>query len=110
MKIRPARPQDVAQITACICEAFLPYVERIGKQPARGAGIGRQLLEFAEAQAMRLGHVAVDLMTHQLMVENRALYGRIGYLAQGVVTQDGYARVHYRKALRADAPRGQRRR
>ena len=32
--VRRARPADAAAITACVCEAYLSYIERIGRQPA----------------------------------------------------------------------------
>jgi len=32
--IRPARQADVARVTACVCAAYLRYIERVGKQPA----------------------------------------------------------------------------
>jgi N-acetylglutamate synthase-like GNAT family acetyltransferase len=31
--IRAATPSDVAAITRCVCAAYFPYIERIGKQP-----------------------------------------------------------------------------
>lgn len=33
IEVRLAGPHDVPGITACVCEAYLPYVERIGRQP-----------------------------------------------------------------------------
>ena len=33
IEVRPAGPHDVPGIAACVCEAYLPYVERIGRQP-----------------------------------------------------------------------------
>jgi N-acetylglutamate synthase-like GNAT family acetyltransferase len=42
-------------------------------------GLGRRLLEFAEAETRRLGLAEVRLYTNALMTENRALYARIGY-------------------------------
>ena len=30
---RPARPEDAPTVTACVCEAYLHYIERIGTQP-----------------------------------------------------------------------------
>jgi N-acetylglutamate synthase-like GNAT family acetyltransferase len=41
-EIRSARTEDVAGITACVCEAYIQYIERIGKQP------GPMLEDFAE--------------------------------------------------------------
>lgn len=33
MVVRPAKPQDAPGIAACVCEAYVHYIERIGKQP-----------------------------------------------------------------------------
>jgi len=148
--LRPANPDDVAAITACVHEAFQPYVARIGRPPApmrvdyarviaersvfvaerehavvgvlvltttaegfllenvavspehRGQGVGRLLLEFAEAEARRLGHRSIYLYTHEKMTEARALYARIGYAEYDRRTEDGYARIYLRKLLPAE--------
>ena len=42
-------------------------------------GVGRALLEHAEAEARRAGFDSIYLYTHELMTENQALYARIGY-------------------------------
>ena len=31
--LRPAVPRDVPGITACVCEAYTPLIERVGRQP-----------------------------------------------------------------------------
>lgn len=31
--LRPALPHDVPGITACVCEAYTPLIERVGRQP-----------------------------------------------------------------------------
>jgi ribosomal protein S18 acetylase RimI-like enzyme len=49
----------------------------------RGTGVGRMLLEHAEAEAARRGFDAVHLLTHEKMSENLALYGGIGYEEYG---------------------------
>jgi ribosomal protein S18 acetylase RimI-like enzyme len=46
----------------------------------RGTGLGRALLQFAEAEARRAGYDAIHLYTHEQMTENLALYSRIGYV------------------------------
>jgi len=144
---RPAKPQDAPGIAACVCEAYVHYIERIGKQPGpmledyaeviqqfqvhvavaeakivgaivlkvtdegfyldnvsvrpavKGQGVGRLLLELAEAEACRQGYSSVYLATHELMTENRALYSRIGYVEYDHRVVNGYPRVFFRKAL-----------
>ena len=49
----------------------------------QGKGVGRVLLEFAEAEAVRRGWSEIVLYTHALMTENIALYRRIGYVGIG---------------------------
>jgi ribosomal protein S18 acetylase RimI-like enzyme len=46
----------------------------------RGMGVGRALLEFAEAEARRAGFDSIYLFTHEKMTENQELYARIGYV------------------------------
>ena len=68
--------------------------------PARqGLGLGRRLLAFAEAEALRRGYREIRLYTHQTMVENQRLYTSIGYEETGCGTEAGYDRVFMRKQL-----------
>jgi N-acetylglutamate synthase-like GNAT family acetyltransferase len=144
---RTATLQDVAGITACVCEAYVHYIERIGKRPGpmledfdetvrtaqvhvaeadgrivgvavfkindegfyldniavrpsvKGSGVGRSLLELAEAEARRQGFASIFLATHELMHENRALYGRVGYVEFDHRVVSGFPRVFLRKQL-----------
>ncbi|MFO1048739.1 MAG: GNAT family N-acetyltransferase [Geminicoccaceae bacterium] len=66
---------------------------------AQGKGHGRTLVAFAEAEARRRGHSQVRLYTHVLMVENVAIYGRLGFLETHRVTEKGYDRVYMTKRL-----------
>jgi ribosomal protein S18 acetylase RimI-like enzyme len=61
--------------------------------------LGRRLLAFAEAEAMRRGYREIRLYTHQTMTENHRLYAAIGYEETGRGTVDGYERVFMRKRL-----------
>jgi GNAT superfamily N-acetyltransferase len=147
LSVRPARPSDAPAVTAIVCAAYLPWIERIGRQPGpmlqdfaavieeadvhvavgggsvvgvivtkvtvegfyvdnvailpsvKGLGIGRLLLEFAEAEARRLGFKSLYLATHERMTENRDLYRRIGYVQYDARTVDGFPRVFMRKML-----------
>jgi ribosomal protein S18 acetylase RimI-like enzyme len=76
-------------------------LDNIAVCPARqGSGLGRRLLAFAEAEALRRGYREIRLDTHQTMVENQRLYASIGYEETGRGTEAGYDRVFMRKQLR----------
>jgi ribosomal protein S18 acetylase RimI-like enzyme len=76
-------------------------LDNLAVSPARqGLGLGRRLLAFAEAEALRRGYREVRLYTHQAMVENQRLYASIGYEEVGRGTEAGYDRVFMRKQLR----------
>lgn len=66
---------------------------------AQGRGLGRRLMDFAEEEARRQGFGEVRLYTHVMMVENIALYGRLGYEETGRGVQRGLERVFMRKRL-----------
>ena len=72
----------------------------IAVAPARqGSGLGRRLLAFAEAEAVRRGYREIRLYTHQTMSENQRLYAAIGYEETGRGAEAGYERVFTRKRL-----------
>lgn len=82
-------------------EGFL--VDNVAVHPSRqGTGLGRALLEYAEAAARRAGFDSVYLYTHEMMSENLALYARIGYIEYDRRTEGEFSRVFLRKQL----PRG----
>jgi ribosomal protein S18 acetylase RimI-like enzyme len=75
-------------------------VENVAVSPAaQGAGNGRRLLEFAERQAILAGLRRLTLYTNEVMAENIALYGRLGYRETGRRFEDGYHRVFMAKLL-----------
>lgn len=75
-------------------------LDNIAVHPScQGVGIGKVLLELAEVEARRQGYGSVCLYTHEKMVENQALYARIGYVEFARRAEKGYARVYMRKAL-----------
>jgi ribosomal protein S18 acetylase RimI-like enzyme len=76
-------------------------LDNVAVSPAhQGLGLGRRLLAFAEAEALRRGYSEMRLYTHQTMVENQRLYASIGYVETGRGTEAGYNRVFMRKQLR----------
>jgi GNAT superfamily N-acetyltransferase len=65
----------------------------------QGKGLGRKLLEFAEATAGAAGYGSISLYTNEMMVENIGLYGRIGYVETHRAEEYGFRRVYMRKVL-----------
>jgi GNAT superfamily N-acetyltransferase len=66
----------------------------------RGEGIGRLLLEHAEALAAAQGLTELRLYTQAAMTENVAMYPRLGWTETGRRTDDGLERVFFSKWLR----------
>ncbi len=79
-------------------EGFL--VDNVAVAPAhQGRGVGRALLEHAEAAARGAGFDWIYLYTHELMTENQALYARIGYVEYARRLHGDARLVYMRKAL-----------
>jgi len=79
-------------------EGFL--INNVAVHPShRGTGLGRALLEFAEAEARRAGFDSIYLYTHEKMTENLALYSRIGYVEYDRRSQGAFSLVYLRKHL-----------
>src|SRR3954447_10370837 len=56
-------------------------IDNVAVDPSRrGTGLGRRLLELAEARARARGVDGLALYTHSTMTDNLALYRRIGYV------------------------------
>ncbi|MFN8401499.1 MAG: GNAT family N-acetyltransferase [Anaerolineales bacterium] len=62
-----------------------------------GKGVGRIMLEHAEAEAKRQGFESIYLFTHEKMVENQTLYKKIGYIEYDRRLEMGRKRVYMRK-------------
>lgn len=75
-------------------------IENIAVDPsAQGAGLGRQLMEFAELQASAQGRHRLTLYTNEVMVENLAIYRHLGYREVEHRAEDGYRRVFMEKTV-----------
>ena len=75
-------------------------IDNVAVDPSRrGTGLGRALLELAEAEARRAGFDSIYLYTHERMVENLALYSRIGYVEYDRRQHGGATNVYLRKML-----------
>ncbi|KAL4881352.1 acyl-CoA N-acyltransferase [Aspergillus karnatakaensis] len=67
---------------------------------AQGKGYGRLLMNFAEEQARETGRDALELYTGVKMIENLALYQKLGFLEFERREEDGFERVFFRKELK----------
>lgn len=75
-------------------------LDNIAVDPARhGQGLGKRLMAFTEEEARRQRYDRVLLYTNEVMVENIALYRRLGYVEIKRVQVAGYDRVYLRKDL-----------
>ncbi|MGQ0677162.1 MAG: GNAT family N-acetyltransferase [Rhodospirillales bacterium] len=76
------------------------FVDTVGVDPAdQGKGVGRALMEFAEAEALRNGFGAVRLYTNAKMAENMPFYRGLGYEIAERRVEDGFDRVFFLKRL-----------
>lgn len=75
-------------------------LENVAVAPrARGTGLGRALIGFAEAEGARRGFARIVLYTHAKMTRNLDLYPRLGYRQTGRRTEAEMNRVFFEKAL-----------
>ena len=75
-------------------------IDNVAVHPSQqGRGVGRTLLDHAEAEARHAGFDSIYLYTHELMTENQALYARLGYVEYERRSERGFSRVFMRKAL-----------
>jgi ribosomal protein S18 acetylase RimI-like enzyme len=66
---------------------------------AQGRGFGVKLIAFAEARARAAGFAAIRLYTQDVMVENLALYARLGFVETHRAKELGLNRIYMSKAL-----------
>jgi ribosomal protein S18 acetylase RimI-like enzyme len=75
-------------------------IDNVAVDPSRrGTGLGRALLELAEAEARRAGFDSIYLYTHERMTENLELYSRIGYVEYDRRSRGDFSLVFMRKQL-----------
>jgi GNAT superfamily N-acetyltransferase len=79
------------------------YVGKLAVEPAlQGQGIGKRLLEAAEAEAKRVGSLVVELQTRVELTDNHAAFARMGFHETVRTAHEGYDRpttVTMRKEL-----------
>jgi N-acetylglutamate synthase-like GNAT family acetyltransferase len=68
-----------------------------------GRGIGKSLIQYCEAEAVRLGLGSVHLYTNAKMTDNLSIYPRLGYVEVQRRSEDGFDRVYFEKpSIHAD--------
>lgn len=76
------------------------HIENVAVSPPRhGEGVGKALLDFAEAEATRIGISCMNLYTNAKMRENLSLYPRLGWVEVARRTEDGFERVYFEKTV-----------
>lgn len=69
------------------------YVGKLAVEPVlQGQGIGKRLLEAAEAEAKRLGNLVVELQTRVELTGNHAAFARLGFRETARTSHNGYDR------------------
>jgi ribosomal protein S18 acetylase RimI-like enzyme len=76
------------------------WIENVAVRPEyQHRGLGRQMLAFAESQARAADSVELRLYANEVMVENIALYERLGYRELERRIHRGFHRVFMCKEL-----------
>lgn len=76
------------------------HLENVAVVPVHaGKGIGKRLIEYVERTAYKDGLKAVELYTNEAMIENLAMYPKLGYVETERKRQDGFSRVFFRKVI-----------
>ena len=93
----------ISGILVLIPEERAMLLDNVAIRPdAQGRGHGRTLIGFAERMARERGLGAIRLYTNEAMIENVALYGRLGFVETHRAEEYGFRRVYMMKLL--DAP------
>ena len=75
-------------------------VDNVALAPAaQGMGLGRALMDFAEAEARRRGRRRLRLYTNAAMEANIRLYERLGFAVTRRAEEKGFRRVFMEKPL-----------
>lgn len=80
------------------------YIDNIAVRPdVQGEGVGKTLLDAAEAAARRNGCGELRLYTNEAMTDNLDYYPRRGFIETHRSSESGYRRVYYSKVLAQEA-------
>ena len=94
------RRGQVSAILVLCPEADAMLLSNVAVDPAfRGQGLGRRLIDFAEARAREAGFPLIRLYTNAAMQTNVTLYERLGYRETHRAVEHGFNRVFMEKTL-----------
>lgn len=93
---------DIAGFIVTFPDEGGQFVENVAVSPDHaGMGLGRMLMAFADAEAVRNGCARVFLYTNVRMTENLEFYGRLGFRVTHFVRERGFQRVYLAKEVTA---------
>jgi GNAT superfamily N-acetyltransferase len=91
---------EIAGLVVLLPKADYLLLDNVAVAPERqGSGLGRRMIAFAEAEALRLGYAEIRLYTNAAMHENLSIYTKLGYQEFARVQENGFHRVFMRKRL-----------
>ena len=106
--IRPAKPNDAPGVATCVCEAYVHYIERIGKQPGPMLEDYKEVIQqfqvhVAEAGTKVVGAIVLKITDEGFYVDNVSVrpvvkgqgVGRLLLeLAESEARRQGYASIY----------------
>ena len=91
---------EIRGLLVLVPEPDVMLLDNIAVSPhAQRRGFGKILMQFAEDQTRALGLKAIRLYTQDIMVENIALYQRLGYVQTHRGEEIGLTRVFMTKVI-----------
>ncbi|MBE9637749.1 GNAT family N-acetyltransferase [Salipiger mangrovisoli] len=91
---------EVVALLVLLPQQDAMLLDNIAVSPrAQGKGLGRALMDLAEAEARAAGFDRIRLYTNLLMTENLVLYPRLGYREALRVREKGFDRVYFEKPI-----------
>ena len=95
-----ATEDQIEGLVVLIPEHHSMLLDNVAVSPdAQGNGYGKRLLDFAEATARAAGCRSIRLYTNAAMVENIALYERLGFVETHRGEDSGFHRVYMIKHI-----------
>jgi len=91
---------EIVGLVVLVPEPDYMLLENVAVAPEKQRlGLGRQLIEFAEARSRQCGYREIQLYTNELMHENLAWYARLGYRETSRRLNSGFKRVFMSKTI-----------